>query len=173
MFAAAGLAAYPAAQDIRLQPLALALAAIGVVVLVLGLLARWPAAIGFALVSLGGTYAVLFEAEGARLDRLAPAYAAALLLVAELAFWSIESRVPAWSDPELVIWRLARLALACAGAAVLGAVVDRRRFGGERRRRAAPGDARCRRCDRGGRPRRRAPATKRIRVRSRLVRYGL
>ena len=119
----AGLAAYPAAQDIRLQPLALALAAIGVVVLVLGLLARWPAAIGFALVSLGGTYAVLFEAEGARLDRLAPAYAAALLLVAELAFWSIESRVPAWSDPELVIWRLARLALACAGAAVLGAVV--------------------------------------------------
>ena len=73
--------------------------------------------------SLGGTYAVLFEAEGSRLDRLAPAYAAGLLLVAELAFWSIESRVPAWSDPELVIWRLARLALACAGAAVLGAVV--------------------------------------------------
>jgi len=121
--AAVGLAAYPAAQDIRLQPLALALAAIGVSVLVLGLLARWPAAIGLALVSLGGTYAVLFAAEGSRLDRLAPAYAAGLLLVAELAFWSIESRVPAWSDPELVIWRLARLALACAGAAVLGAVV--------------------------------------------------
>jgi hypothetical protein len=91
--------------------------------LALGLLTRWPAAIGFALVAVGGTYAVLFAAEGARLDRLAPAYAAALLLVAELAFWSIESRIPAWTDPELVIWRLARLALGCAAAAVLGAIV--------------------------------------------------
>src|SRR4029079_19526870 len=100
-----------------------ALAAVGVCLLALGLLTRWPAAIGFALVAVGGAYAVLFAAEGAQLDRLAPAYAAALLLVAELAFWSIESRVPAWTDPELVIWRLARLALACAGAAVLGAVV--------------------------------------------------
>jgi hypothetical protein len=118
-----GLAAYPAAQDIRLQPLSLALAAVGVFVLLVGLVARSPSAIGFALLALGSTYGVLFAAEGARLDRLAPAYAAGLLLVAELAFWSIESRVPAWSEPELVIWRLARLALACAGAAVLGAVV--------------------------------------------------
>jgi hypothetical protein len=123
VLAAVGLAAYPAAQDIRLQPLSLALAVVGVFVLALGVLARWPAAIGFGLVSLGGTYAVLFAAEGSRLDRLAPGYAAGLLLVAELAFWSIESRVPAWSDPELAIWRLARLGLACAGAAVLGAVV--------------------------------------------------
>lgn len=121
--AAAGLAAYPAAQDIRLQPAALALAAVGVFLLALGLLTRWPAAIGFALVAVGGAYAVLFAAEGAQLDRLAAAYAAALLLVAELAFWSIESRVPAWTDPELVIWRLVRLALACAAAAVLGAIV--------------------------------------------------
>ena len=121
--AAAGLAAYPAAQDIRLQPVSLALAVLGVVLLVLGLVARSPGGIGFALVSLGATYGVLFAAEGSRLDRLAPVYAAGLLLVAELAFWSIESRVPAWSDSELVIWRLARLALACAGAAVLGAIV--------------------------------------------------
>jgi hypothetical protein len=120
---AAGLAAYPAAQDIHLQPAALALAVVGVFVLAFGLLTRWSAAIGFALVALGGAYAVLFAAEGAHLDRLAPAYAAGLLLVAELAFWSIESRVPAWSDPELVIWRLGRLALACAAAAVLGAIV--------------------------------------------------
>jgi hypothetical protein len=66
---------------------------------------------------------VLFAAEGARLDRVAPAYAAGLLLVAELAFWSIEGRIAAWTDPEVVIWRLARLALACVGAAVLGAIV--------------------------------------------------
>jgi hypothetical protein len=121
--AAVGLAAYPSAQDIRLQPLSLALAVVGVFALLLGLTARWPAAIGFALVSLGGTYAVLFAAEGSRLDRLTPGYAAGLFLVAELSFWSIESRVPAWTDPELAIWRLARLGVACAAAAVLGAVV--------------------------------------------------
>ncbi len=114
---------YPAAQDIRLQPLALGLAVAGVFLLTFGLAVRWPSAIGFALVALGGTYAVLFVAEGTHLDHVAPAYAAGLLLVAELAFWSIESRVPAWSDPEVVIWRLARLALACVGAAVLGAIV--------------------------------------------------
>jgi hypothetical protein len=123
VLAAAGLAAYPAAQEIRLQPLALGLASLGVFVLTLGVLARSSGAVGFALAALGGTYAVLFAAEGARLDQVAPAYAAGLFLVAELAFWSIESRVPAWSDPELVIWRLARLALACTGAALLGAVV--------------------------------------------------
>jgi len=94
-----------------------------VVALVLGLVVRGPSAIGFSLVSLGGTYGVLFAAEGSRLDRLAPVYAAGLLLVAELAFWSIESRVAAWSDPELPVWRLLRLVLVCAGAAVLGAIV--------------------------------------------------
>lgn len=114
---------YPAAQDIRLQPVALGLAVAAVLLLTLGLVVRSSWAIGFALVALGGTYAVLFAAEGTRLDRVAPAYAAGLLLVAELAFWSIESRIAAWTDPEVVIWRLARLALACIGAAVLGAIV--------------------------------------------------
>jgi hypothetical protein len=123
LLAAVALAAYPAAQDIRLQPLSLALAGLALFVLTLGLVTRSSYAIGLALAALGGTYAVLFAAEGARLDRLAPVYAAGLLLVAELAFWSIESRVPAWSDPELLIWRLARRALAWAVAAVLGAVV--------------------------------------------------
>jgi hypothetical protein len=89
----------------------------------LGLLMRSPYALGLGLAGLGGTYAVLFQAEGTHLDRLAPVYAAGLFLVAELAFWSIESRVPAWSDPDLLLWRLARLALASAGAAVLGAIV--------------------------------------------------
>ena len=95
----------------------------GVLLLALGLVLRSSGAIGFALTALGGTYAVLFAAEGARLDQVAPVYAAALLLVAELAFWSIESRISAWTESEVVIWRLARLGLACAGAAVLGAIV--------------------------------------------------
>jgi hypothetical protein len=121
--AAAGLAAYPAAQDIRLQPLALALAALAVFVLTLALIARSAGGIGFSLTALGGSYAVLFAAEGSHLDRVTPVYAAGLILVAELAFWSIDARVAAWSDPELIVWRLARLALACAGAATLASIV--------------------------------------------------
>ena len=89
----------------------------------LGLGARWPGALGLALAVLGGEYAVLFEAEGARLDRVTPAYALGLFLVAELAFWSIERRVPAWSDPVVFELRLARLAIACAAAAVVAALI--------------------------------------------------
>jgi hypothetical protein len=89
----------------------------------LALWAQSPSAIGFALVALGGAYAVLFAAEGSHLDRVAPVYAAGLLLVAELSFWSIERRIAAWADPEVVVWRLARLALACAGAGLLAAIV--------------------------------------------------
>jgi hypothetical protein len=47
----------------------------------------------------------------------------ASLLVAELAFWSIERRVPAWSEPGLTEWRLAYLFGACGGAALVAAFV--------------------------------------------------
>jgi predicted membrane-bound spermidine synthase len=45
------------------------------------------------------------------------------MFVAELAFWSIERRIPAWSDPTLVERRLARLVGACALAGVVAALV--------------------------------------------------
>lgn len=83
---------------------------------------RWPGALGFGLAALGSEYAVLFAAEGSTLDRATPVYAAGLLLVAELAFWSIERRVPAWSEPTALEWRLGRLAAACVGAAFVAAL---------------------------------------------------
>lgn len=120
---AAGLATYPAAQDIRLRELALAFGALGLALLALGLASRWPSALGLALAALGGEYAVLFAAEGGRLDRFVPVYAAGLFLVAELAFWSIERRVPAWSEPSLLERRLAFLVGACVAAASVAALV--------------------------------------------------
>jgi hypothetical protein len=66
---------------------------------------------------------VLFAAEGRALDELTPVYAGAFVLVAELAFWSIERRVPAWSEPMLVELRLARLAATCIAAAGVAALV--------------------------------------------------
>jgi hypothetical protein len=122
MVAAAGLAAYPAAQDIDLHPLALGLGGLALVLLAFGLLVRWAGALGCGLAVLGAEYAVLFAAEGKTLDRLAPVYAVGFLFVAEVAFWSIERRVPAWSEATALEWRVAWLAVACVGAAGVAAL---------------------------------------------------
>jgi len=116
LVAATGLAAYPAAQDLELRYLALGLGGAALVLLAFGLLVRWPGALGLGLAALGGEYAVLFAAEGSTLDTLTPVYAAGFILVAELAFWSIERRVAAWSESTALEWRLARLGAACVGA---------------------------------------------------------
>jgi len=121
--AAAALAGYPAALDLRLHALALALAALGLALLACGLLLRSSAFLVWGLVALGGEYSVLFAAEGSHLDAYTPLYAATFFLVAELAYWSIERRLEAWSEYELVLWRLGNLLLVCAGAAALAAFV--------------------------------------------------
>ena len=110
-------------QDIHLRRLALVLAGLAVALLAVGLAARSGPVLGWALAALGGEYAVLFAAQARALDELTPLYAGAFFLVAELAFWSIERRVPAWSEPTLVERRLARLAATCIGAAGVAALV--------------------------------------------------
>ena len=102
--------------------LALGLGGAALALLAFGLAVRWPGALGLGLAALGSEYAVLFAAEGSTLDGLTPVYAAGLLLVAELAFWSIERRVAAWSEPTALEWRLARLGVACLGAASVAAL---------------------------------------------------
>lgn len=89
----------------------------------IGLTARFGSALGWALAALGGEYTVLFTAQGPALDEFAPLYAGAFVLVAELAFWSIERRVPAWTEPGLVERRLARLVGMSVGAALVAALV--------------------------------------------------
>jgi hypothetical protein len=121
LLAAAGLAAYPAAQDIELHLLALGLGWLALALLAFGLLVGWAGALGCGLAVLGAEYAALFAAEGAELDRLTPVYAVGFVFVAEVAFWSIERRVPTWSETTALEWRLARLAAACTGAAVAAA----------------------------------------------------
>jgi hypothetical protein len=122
LLAAAALAAYPASQNLRLQWAALAFAIAGVLLFAVGLVFRSPGTLGLGLAVLGADYAVLFVAEGGALDRFTPAYAAGFMLVAELGFWSIESRIPAWSEAAVAEWKLARIAGTCIGAAVLAAL---------------------------------------------------
>lgn len=117
------MAAFPASQGFDLRWAALVFAVVGVLFFALGLVFRSAGMLGLGLFSIGADYAVLFVAEGASLDRFTPAYAAGFMLVAELGFWSIESRIPAWSEAAVAEWRLARMAGFCIGAAVLAALV--------------------------------------------------
>jgi hypothetical protein len=105
----------------ELHLLALGLGWLALALLAFGLLVRWSGALGCGLAVLGAQYAVLFAAEGPTLDRLTPVYAVGFVFVAEVAFWSIERRVPAWSEATALEWRLARLAAACVGAAAVAA----------------------------------------------------
>ena len=117
------LAAYPALHDIRLRLLALGLGGLSLALLALGLGSRWTLPVGWALVALGAEYAVFFAARGRELDELTPLYAAGFVLLAELAFWSLERRVAAWSDPWLLFRRLGYLIGTCALAAFVAALV--------------------------------------------------
>jgi hypothetical protein len=103
--------------------LALVLGGLGLALLAVGLLLRSSGLLASGLVALGGEYAIWFAAQGSALDEYAPLYAATFLLVAELAYWSIERRVQAWSEPDLVLWRLGYLLAACGGAAAVAAFV--------------------------------------------------
>ena len=98
-------------QDLHLRWLAVVLGGVALAFLAAGLAA------------LGGEYAVLFTAQGRALDEAAPVYAVGFVLVAELAFWSVELRVAAWSDPTLAERRLAQLVGVCVGAAAVAALV--------------------------------------------------
>ena len=91
--------------------------------LTVGLATRFGPVLGWGLAALGAEYAVLFAAQGTSLDTLTPVYAGAFVLVAELAFWSIERRVPAWTEGGLAERRLARLAGVSAGAVVVSGLV--------------------------------------------------
>ena len=91
--------------------------------LTVGLATRFGPVLGWGLAALGAEYAVLFSAQGTSLDTLTPVYAGAFVLVAELAFWSVELRVAAWSDPTLAERRLAHLVGVCVGAAAVAALV--------------------------------------------------
>ena len=115
MLAAAAVLASP-------DPRALAGAA-GVMVLGGGLLLGRARPLPFGLALLGASYVVAVLGRPAGLDPLAPAFGAALLLVAELAYWSLDVRVPARRDPGLQRRRALRVAGLVGAAFLLDACV--------------------------------------------------
>jgi hypothetical protein len=103
--------------------LLLAVAAPVPVVLLVGLALRCSAALTGAIILLGAQQAVRLALGTDVLDEWAPLVGGALLLCAELAWWSIEPRVPAWSQPRLALWRLTSVLLMCLLGAGVGAAM--------------------------------------------------
>jgi hypothetical protein len=67
-------------------------AAIAVVALIAAIVLEWTPLIPTALVLVGGLYAAQLAIDDVGLDTASPAFAAGLLVTAELAYWSLEER---------------------------------------------------------------------------------
>jgi hypothetical protein len=103
--------------------LLLGLGGAGVLALCVGLVARWSAALAFGVAVIGAEHAVRLTTGADRVDPWTPLYGAGFLLAAELAWWSIEPRVPAWAEYGTTARRLGVVVAACAGGTVLSALV--------------------------------------------------
>jgi hypothetical protein len=116
------LGAYPLLEG-TLRPLSLVLGGLALALLAAGLIGRWTAPVATGLTLLGAQYAVLFSAGPEPVDARTPFYAAGFLLSAELSFWSMEPKVPAWSDLDVALRRVGTVLAVCFGAAGIAAVV--------------------------------------------------
>jgi hypothetical protein len=100
------------------------LAAISLVVLVAALVLEWASLVPAALLGLGATYATVLAVDDVSLDAKAPLVAAALVVAAELAYWSLEETDAPWRPPGEAMRRLLLVAaIAIATLGVGGAVL--------------------------------------------------
>jgi hypothetical protein len=118
---ATGLALVPLTAGGDLAPLQALVGAIGVAILLICLLG-WPAGIGWAVALLACDYGMTLVGR-ASIDPAAPLEGAGLVLVAELAAWSLECRTRAPDAQGVLIWRLRRLALVELVALLCGVAV--------------------------------------------------
>jgi hypothetical protein len=103
-----------------LQLLATGLSGAATAVLAAGLWRRRSVVVPWVLLGLGAAAAVSF-ADGGDPAR-SPLFAAGLLAVGELAYWSLETRLSRPASPEIATRRLALLSGLVAGSIAVGAV---------------------------------------------------
>ena len=127
----AALVLYAALHAGRFAEVVVAIGAVGAIVLALALATRFAPPVAWAVAVLGTAYAVALVLRGGTIDAAAPAVAVGLLLVAELAYWSIERAVP--TEAGLLGRRAGHVliaALAGSGAAALALAVSEVATGG-------------------------------------------
>jgi hypothetical protein len=96
---------------------------VALVVLAVGLGLSLPIAVPVAIGLLGAEYVAILGFEAETLDTRAPLVAGALLAVAELAYWSLELRLPVADEAGTSLRRLALIAVLVLGTLALGAVL--------------------------------------------------
>ncbi len=114
--------AYACTRDARLAPVTAAIGGIGGVFLLFALLRRVDDAVPWAIVLLGGAYAIPLFVRGNGIDEGAPLVGAGLLLCSELAAWSFDERWRIKAERAVVVARgtaVALLVFAGLGAAAL------------------------------------------------------
>jgi hypothetical protein len=84
---------------------------------------RYPSLVGGAVAVLATEYAVSLYHQRELVDARAPLFAAGLLLLVELGFWSAESHRALHEDRKVVVHRLAVLAVLALAAVALAALV--------------------------------------------------
>jgi hypothetical protein len=117
-----GVLAYVCTRDARLVPVTAAVGGIGCVLLLFALLRRVDDAVPWAIVLLGGAYAITLFVRGNGIDEGAPLVGAGLLLCSELAVWSFDERWRIKAERAVVIARgtaVALLVLVGLGASAL------------------------------------------------------
>jgi hypothetical protein len=119
---AAVLVALAVARSGDPRGLTLAAGALGCFALAFAVVRRAPASVPTGIFLLGASYGTALLLRGGELDPLAPAFAAALFAVAELAWWSASAgAVP--DERSLLLRRLATVAVAALAAGGVGALV--------------------------------------------------
>jgi hypothetical protein len=98
------------------------LGALACALLAAGLAFRLASVVAPSLVLLGGGYVLVLAIDFRAVDPWSPVYAAGLLLLAELAYGSLE-RQAAPDEPGMLVRWLATLAALVAGCLVVGAVL--------------------------------------------------
>jgi hypothetical protein len=123
VLAASAIAASAPLRDSAHAEVLVAVGAVGLLALCLGVALRWSAALAVGVALLGAQQGVRLALGPDALDAWTPLYAGGLLLSAELAWWSLEPRVRAWSQPGTAARRAATVVLGCMGATVVAALV--------------------------------------------------
>jgi hypothetical protein len=105
-----GTIVYAVATDGRLAPVALGVGALGLALLALAIVLRWPSLVPWAIFVTGAGY-VGGRTGNNVVDGWAAAIGVLLLLAAELAIWSIEHDARIAEERSLTVRRIATLGL--------------------------------------------------------------